>query len=272
MEEWLSLPQLLCEDQIILTFDYRGTGHSLKHIRAKPSVLFNTVPAMTVFVNDVIKLCRFVAPQSRWNMLGHGFGEMIAQRIAIDAPFLLEKLVLCGEYQLSSVADPLLTVPSVFSEPHLKFGASVLAFLALARDALTTPLKDWESFVASMTSTTADIESLTYTPEWIKANPERFEQMNQLAMEGRLAFQFLAQCEFSTRNQTSLISNPTLILRGLMDRMFDAERHAFQMASLLPDARLISLPKCGFNFHVMAPHLSASYILAFLRMTVQSKL
>src|SRR4051812_1871458 len=204
-------PELAQRFSLILP-DNRGVGRSVA--RRRPSSLADLV-ADLVELLDLLQL-------DRAHVMGISLGGVIAQRLAIDHPARVGRLVLV------SCADH-------FS-PYLR---SVMALLGHSLRRFPR-----ETFVRTM-------ELLGTSPEFHDANPDEVERrVKSKCMSGvsapALATQLrcLARSEIDPRDFR--IASPTLVVAGEHDPLIP-HCYARRMAAQIPGARFVLVPGAGHN-------------------------
>jgi pimeloyl-ACP methyl ester carboxylesterase len=178
------------------------------------------------------------------HVFGVSLGGMIAQRLAIDHPRRVDRLVLgCT------------AAGGRFGAP-----APLDATLALARGA-TMPLA----------------EAMRLTAPWVCSGPFLDRRPDVIDTWVRLATaeparrrgligQALAGLLHDASRELDRIRVPTLVLTGDADRLIPA-RHSRVLAAAIPDARLHVFPGAGHDFPTEVPDETAAQLRAFFSAT-----
>jgi pimeloyl-ACP methyl ester carboxylesterase len=224
-----AIPEL-SEHFSLLLFDNRGIGRSVA--RRKPAHI-------SELVSDIVELLDFLQ-LDRAHVLGVSLGGVIAQRMAIDHPSRIHRLVLV------SCAD-------MFS-PYLRQMSLFLAHM-LRRFPR-------EKFVRMM-------ELLATAPEFLDANSDLVEQrvkqkcgikVSARAVGNQL--RCLASAEVDPPHYR--ITAPTLVVAGEYDPIVPG-CYARRMAGKIPGSAFHLVPGAGHNPVVDHPDLVLPKIIEFLR-------
>jgi pimeloyl-ACP methyl ester carboxylesterase len=239
-EDWRNFSPDLAHDRTVLVFDNRGVGETTYDC--------NIPFTVDMFANDTIALVRHVFPHhKRVHVLGISMGGIIAQTIAILCPEIVLSLVL-------GCTTPC-TTPSGKVPPAR--GADVIA--SLMKPGLTNA-ELYEFFTKLLAN--------NFTPQWIEANPEKFQSIAQTAIlyqrpiPGIIA-QMTALTNFdSTASIGEFRSFRTLVVHGDSDAVLPYENGVI-ISKLIPRATLLTLPGVGHVFWDMDNGLSAQRIRQF---------
>lgn len=214
----------------VIVFDNRGIGQSIA--RRTPRTLWD-LSADIVELLDYLQL-------DRCHVLGVSLGGVIAQRLAIDHPSRIDRLVLV------SCAD-------AFS-PYLRQMAMLLAH-SLRR------------FPKEMFART--MELLATAPDFLDANADLVEQRIQDKCRSRVKartvgnqLRCLACSEVEPRDYK--ITVPTLVISGEYDPIIPS-CYARRMAQKIPGARFMMVPGAGHNPVVDYPEQVLPRIIPFLQ-------
>jgi pimeloyl-ACP methyl ester carboxylesterase len=224
------LPELARHFTLIL-IDNRGLGNSEAKRPARCTADLST---------DLLELMDYLQ-LDRAHVMGLSLGGIISQRFAVDHSARIDRLVLvsCAER---------------FS-PYLRQTALMLGH-ALRRFS-------WEGYVRAM-------EVLSTSPEYLDANEKLVEQRMQAKCEEKLdrrnvagQLRCIAGSELALEDDRILV--PTLVMAGEDDRLIPA-CYARRMAEKIPDAKFISIPRCGHNPFVEKPDEVLPPIIEFLQL------
>ena len=170
-------------------------------------------------------------------VLGNGYGSFVALMLALRHPQLVDRLVLAG-------------TGAAFSEPGRA------AFRAMADAASSHGL-------AAVADTAM---RRLFSPEFQAANPalvaerrERFLATDPAVFTGACA----ALASLDLRDETRALNTPTLVVVGGEDEATPPPM-ARELASLLPDARLVELPGLAHVPQLQDPDRFAREISGFL--------
>lgn len=169
----------------------------------------------------------------RAHLFGISIGGMIAQWMAIDAPGLVDRLVLA-----STAAQGVRIVREAGFRP-----------LRLAR-CLLVPGSDTASCLAEKVA--ADAERALLDP--VREQPRSKADLVWLAA---------AAATHDARRALSGVRSPTLILTGERDWVIRPETQA-HLVELLPRARQEHIPACAHDLTLEQPTLCARHVAAFL--------
>ncbi|MDJ0835325.1 MAG: alpha/beta hydrolase [Acidobacteriota bacterium] len=229
LDSWFSYSEVLNNlpasfHAIALT--QRGHGDSEKPLEGY---------AMTDFSEDVVAFMDHFGYRKA-HIVGHSMGGAIAQRVAIDHPERVKKLVLIAT-----------TAQAV--------GNEVLLFVADAVADLEDPI-DREFVFEFQSGTAPDPISDEFIENIVTESQKVPARVWRDALDG------LLQADYS--DELSLIEAPTLILWGDRDDIFLFDDQQF-LAENIPKARLQIYPNLNHSIQWQRPRLVALEIAAFLR-------
>jgi pimeloyl-ACP methyl ester carboxylesterase len=159
-------------------------------------------------------------------LLGHSMGGFVAQRMAINKPNKVNKLVLFGtsfgSFQSGEDAKHIMDVQNTVQKTVER-------------------AKKHERVLRQ--------EEYVFTPEFIKENPKIVEHYldekeKYFPAKGVIASHFLCGGRFSSVNEGHKITMPTLIIHGEQDKMVNVEGGKI-LAKTIPDSQILLLPKSG---------------------------
>lgn len=179
----------LTETFEVLTFDPRGLGRS-----AKPDVPYS----MADYAADAVGVMQAYG-WDQAHVVGISFGGMVGQELAIRFPELIDRLVLvsCASGGVGGSSYP---IEEFVGLPPVERARRALA-----------------------------VSDLSFTDEWIAANPKAAEERIQRTIEGMARFadepgcdvgrarQLAARAEHNTYDRLDSIVAPTLVLAGSRD-------------------------------------------------------
>lgn len=220
----------------VITFDNRGVGRSLA--RRQPSTLCD-------LVSDVIELCDHLQ-LDRVHVLGVSLGGIIAQRLAIDHPSRVDRLVLV------SCAD-------AFS-PYLR-----QMTLLLAHSLRRLPK---EMFVRTL-------ELLGTAPEFMDANMKLVEERVASKISAQVSPRSVGRqlrCLASAEVPEHLyrIFAPTLVVAGEYDPIIP-NCYSRRMAEKIPGSEYVMIRGGGHNPLLDHPEAALPRIIRFLRAEVEGR-
>lgn len=144
-------------------------------------------------------------------LLGHSLGSFIAQKMAHNNPNAVKKIVLIsssiGSFNHEGIIDFVINMPKI--DPMRSFFGELYSDL------------QYKKFIEN---------ELKYTG-------------THVTMASRFAFA-MASTKFTSVSYIQEIDQPTLLIHGKQDNLLDFE-NALQLASLLPNNRLLALDKIG---------------------------
>lgn len=214
----------------VIQFDNRGIGKSLA--KRKPTTLRD-------LASDIIELLDYLQLDHA-HVLGVSMGGIIAQRLAIDHPSRVDRLVLV------SCADS-------FS-PYLRQMSGLLA--------QTLRRFPMEMFVRT-------VELLATAPEFLDSNGELVEQRVSAKCRSRVSaravgtqFRCLAASESDPLHDR--IFAPTLVIAGEYDPIIPG-CYSKRMAERIPDSEFFLVSGAGHNPIVDHPQTVLPRVIDFLR-------
>lgn len=229
---WDSITAELSQYFSLILFDNRGLGRSI----AK-----RTPTSLSDLASDIVELLDFLQ-LDRSHVLGASLGGVIAQRLAIDHPSRVDRLVLV------SCAD-------TFS-PYLRQMSLLLAH-ALRRFPR-------EMFVRTM-------ELLGTAPGFLDANADMVEQRVKYKCKVRMPARAVGnqlRCLASSEVEPAdfRIAAPTLVMAGEFDPIIPS-CYARLMAEKIPGSTFHLVRGAGHNPIVDHPELALPTVIEFLRRT-----
>ena len=231
---WFRQIPYLSRSYRVLAFDNRGAGAS-----DKPDVPYS----MEMLAGDTAVLLDALGIGTA-HVYGVSMGGMIAQELALRYPERVSSLVLgcttCG------------------GDERILPSTETLAFL-LDPDR-------WER-LAPDERTRASLP-FNLSQAFIEGNPELIEQYVAMVAESSPpAYAYFRQREAVSAHDTCdrlpLISVPTLVISGSVDRQVPAENSSL-LASRIPGAELVILEGMGHGFFIEAAEEASEAILDFL--------
>jgi len=175
----------------------------------------------------------------RVGVVGLSMGGYIAQRMAIDHPDRVERLVLCG-------------TTAAFGKPGSSFNEQFLASRLAPLDAGASPASLAEKIVAGLLG-----------PEpHAAAAPNAVASMERITADAyRLALSTLVT--WDARDEIPQITQPTLCLAGAEDATAPV-RAMQRLADAVPEATLEILDRCGHLMNLERPDAFNRSLRAFL--------
>eukprot|EP00455_Lapot_gusevi_P048147 TRINITY_DN660_c0_g1_i1.p1 TRINITY_DN660_c0_g1~~TRINITY_DN660_c0_g1_i1.p1 ORF type:complete len:312 (-),score=53.50 TRINITY_DN660_c0_g1_i1:63-998(-) len=252
-EDWHGFERLFSKRPVLI-FDNRGMGESKssssvarndvsaeesKKKVAKPKLLFT----MKDLAQDVVRLIEQVFPSRVVDVMGVSMGGMIAQEVAL----LLTPQKKLGRLVLGCCHH---------GGPGVVAGGAefVKRLTKLLSGNVNVDSQD------ELVSHLSQMQALMYTPDWVKLNPEKFQQsvMDRLRYARPIKIgmaQFLAIRSFNAERRLSQIQVPTLIVHGDRDQVMPFG-NATKIGGLIPNSQVLTLPNIGHAFWDMAPDTS----------------
>lgn len=225
----------LARDHTVVTFDHRGHGAS-----GKPddpgAYSLDRLAADTIAVAGALGLATF-------RLLGHSMGGMVARRIVLRHPGLVDALVLMDTAPGTIRGLPVEEVEAA-AEIALTMGKDVLKPLLDERAALDTPayqrlLAERPGYQEFVERKWADLSGVM----WGAMARDMVCQPDELALMAEIA------C-------------PTLVMVGEVDAAFLEPSHA--MAATITGARLVVVPDAGHSPQFENPDAWSSAMKEFL--------
>jgi aminoacrylate hydrolase len=227
---WANLVPALARDFTVITHDHMGIGDS------QGDRIAHTVEALT---DDVVALMDHLGI-SQANLIGHSTGAAIGQMLAQDHPKRLLKLILSAGW---SGPDP---------------------YFQLCFEARKSLLL--RSGIAAYQRSTA---IFLYPPSWISADPARLEALLASFIASAPPADVLAAridmiVAFDRRARQADIAAPTLVICSSDDQLTPMHLSE-ELATGIPQARLVRLPWGGHASSQTAPADFLNAVLGFLR-------
>jgi aminoacrylate hydrolase len=231
LPHWGRLPELLAEKLFVVTYDCRGMGESEK--RDEPYTIEDEVRD-ALAVTDALDLPKF-------SVYGRSRGGMIAQEMALDASWCVDRVILMGTSHRGPGAVG-------YTEPVQK----AMNF---------TPDMSREQIFEAQNIAMA-------SPGWKERDPEAFARLMAIDLEAPpRRFAVNRQQDvlkgWSSHDKLSRVTQPTLVLCGEDDGMVPPE-NSRQIAQLIPNSRLELIPQCGHLAMLEKPEAVARLVLDFL--------
>lgn len=198
----------------VFALDQRGHGDS-----SQPDCCYSQAD----FADDVVAFMDAVGVR-RASVVGHSMGSFIAQKVALDHPERVERLVLIG------------SAPTIAGNP-------VALDLAAAVDQLTDPI-DPEFAREFQASTFFRPIPESFLDTAVQDSLKVPAAIWQQALDGLIAEDH--------SSDLGRIRAPTLILYGDQDVFLSASDQA-ELDSAIPRSRLITYPQTGHGVHVELP-------------------
>ena len=234
-EDFADHAHVLANDHTVVVFDHRGHGESDKPDDPL-AYSFGRLVADTLAVADGVGLSRF-------RLLGHSMGGMVARRVVLGHPDRVEALVL-----MDTAPGP---VPG-FDADLMEFGAAVAR--EQGKDVLKALLDE-----AAPLHTPAYERMLAERPEYQAFQDRKWDALSEVmwaAMVVAIARQDNDLPEFHA------ITCPTLVVVGETDTPFRGPSQA--MADAIPHAELVVIPDAGHSPQFEAPDAWIDALQSFL--------
>lgn len=211
-EDWLELSQSLARHRQLVVIDNRGIGES--DIAEGPY-------SINMMADDV----RAVVDKLAWDkfdLIGVSMGGMISQQFVLNYPRRINKLILMS----TAHGGPGQTAVSAEALRAFQTDANMSAFDKVKQ-----------------------FSQINYTPEWIAANPQQFNENIHETLKykrsGRgVLNQMGAIMGFDLENEIHQISVDTLVIHGTGDRLLDF-RNGQLIEEKIPNARLMPIKDAG---------------------------
>ncbi|MBA3533634.1 MAG: alpha/beta hydrolase [Ardenticatenales bacterium] len=156
-------------------------------------------------------------------LVGHSFGGLLSLRLALDFPDLVERLVLVNPIWYGALPAPL---PLLYLKP-----------LGLASMIANRPLRTLASRTLGPVMERLDEQRRDQIARWRAFNQaEPWWLYRTMLMAGKT----------NIRDEIERIHHPTLVVAGTRDTLIPSHRSRV-LAHLLPNARLVELPRSGHH-------------------------
>jgi pimeloyl-ACP methyl ester carboxylesterase len=234
-EDFADHVEALAREQRVVVFDHRGHGESDAPDEAS-AYSINRLTADTLAVASEYGLDTF-------RLLGHSLGGMVAQRVVLEHPGRVDALVLMN----TSAGPPPGIDPELIcigAQIALTDGMDVLRELLDAYDPLASPAH--ERVVAER-------------PGFEEYGARKWAALSA-AMWSAIATDIATQPD--GLSALADVSLPTLVLVGEQDESFIEA--SFQLADVLPDARLVVIPDAGHSPQFENPSAWYAAVSGFL--------
>jgi pimeloyl-ACP methyl ester carboxylesterase len=222
---WVHQLTDLADRHRVVAIDLRGHGRSTAGERAI------TIEAMA---DDVCRVLDTLGVRQAL-LVGHSMGGMVALQVAYDLAPARRGELLSGVAVVSSAASPLFAVPG--SAHIAKVGKPAWSQLLLAAERLgvwAIPAEDLRWWLTR----------LSFGPDPNPAQVRFTEQLHHSVSASTVAQLLPGVATFDLSSEIADIDAPVLVVVGSKDRL-TPPRHARQLASALPRAELVELPRCG---------------------------
>ena len=230
---WGALPEKLARHFFVITFDNRGTGHSGTRLGF---LKMHEMAGDAVAVLDAVGIPPRQGDVGGANVFGISMGGMIAQELALRHPERVRALAL---------------------------GATHASYLVSHKPSLST-LVDFMRVVArGPRNRPGVIGRLLTTPAFVAANPDVVGAWflgSDHARPLAALTQLTAIIGHHTTRRLQQIRCPTLVLSGDHDRLVPVE-NAYELARLIPDAKLVILRGAGHVFPLEQEERTARALL-----------
>lgn len=226
LRDWDACTPVLARHHRVLRVDVRGFGES-----EKPAGPYSP----QLFARDVAGLARTCRVTCA-HVAGISMGGVIAQRLALDFPDLVQSLTL------------------ISTSSEVKAQAQA-AWAEMAADV------EQHGF-----TTSARFSERLYAPSFVTMHPEIVrDRVNRTAANDARAWAAAARAigAFNWTADLSRVQVPTLIVQGLED-VLTPPGGSIKMSRVLPRSRLLMLPDCGHFVPDEKPEVFTHTLLAFL--------
>jgi pimeloyl-ACP methyl ester carboxylesterase len=238
MDVWpSSMLQELSSNHTVIIFDNRGVGNTTSGIRPF---------SIQQFANDTVGLLDALKIQ-RADVLGFSMASFIAQEITLTHPEKVNRLILYGA--------------ACGGQEGIPQSPQVVKALS---DFVNNRTQDIETFL-----------SVTFPPEWIKANPNYIESIpntTEIVPPDTLMQQFNAVENWLDTNWSGVcsqlpnISKPTLIITGTEDVAVPTA-NSLILVQKIPGAWLVQIKGAGHGLMYQYPEEFSSILQTFLSTT-----
>jgi pimeloyl-ACP methyl ester carboxylesterase len=228
----------LASNHTVIIFDNRGVGNTT--VGTRPF-------SIAQFANDTVGLLDALNIQ-RTDVLGFSMASFIAQQLTLINPERVNRLVLYGA--------------SCGGHDGIPQTQEVTRIIS---DFVNNRSQDAEVFL-----------SVTFPPEWIRANPnlEIFPKTKEIILSTTLVKQFNAVEDWLSRNwsgvcnQLQYISIPTLIITGAEDVAVPAA-NSLILVQKIPSSWLVQIKGAGHGLMYQYPEEFSEIVKTFLSTTSQ---
>jgi len=216
-----------------IVYDNRGSG------RSQATAWPMSIPQLA---GDAARLLDALSIDSA-HVCGVSMGGMIAQELAIRFPERVRGLILGG----TTPGGPRAVRPSL---------GELAALLGQSVGALRRPGRPW-------------LSAMLFTDTFRREHPERVRELlayfaRHRASPPGLAAHWWATVYHDTVSRLDRIQAPTLVLHGEHDALSPLA-NARLLASAIPDAQLVIVPRSGHAFALERPEESLAIVLQWLR-------
>jgi pimeloyl-ACP methyl ester carboxylesterase len=241
MDVWpSSMLEELSSNHTVIIFDNRGVGNTTSGTRPF---------SIQQFANDTVGLLDVLKIQKA-DVFGFSMASFIAQQLAVMHPEKVNKLILYGA--------------SCGGQENIPQSPQVVKALS---DFVNNRTQDVETFL-----------SVTFPPEWIKANPNYLKTIPksaEIVPPATLVQQFNAVEIWLATNwdgvcsQLPNISNPTLVITGTEDVAVPAA-NSLIIIQKIPGAWLVQMKGAGHGLMYQYPEQFSNIVETFLENTKTS--
>lgn len=235
LSEWNTrfLAELAKSNQVIL-FDNRGLGRSATDLENY---------RVDTLARDTSALIRVLGFDSV-TVLGWSMGGIIAQRLAMDEPMLVDHLVLLSSEPPGPASIP---VPADVQEILSGRGKSSFETVMNVLFPAAAEQRAKDCFIQDM------FKPRDYAP--VNVSPAVTSAQENLLQEW--------QGDMQASEQLRHLKIPTLLLTGTEDEVFDGQNSAI-LSRIIPDAKLVEVKSGGHAMMYQYPKLLADQVNAFI--------
>jgi pimeloyl-ACP methyl ester carboxylesterase len=177
-------------------------------------------------------------------IVGHSMGGMVALQLAVDLPGAERRRRIAGLVLASTTAGPFTTVPGWAGVTRITGPVTARALLLAERwGAKALPSRDLRWWVVR----------LGFGADAPPAQVRFVEALHRGTSSRTLADLIPSLAPFDLSSHLGAIDVPVLLVVGSHDKL-TAPRLARRMASALPEAQLVELPRCGHMPMLERPH------------------
>jgi len=222
---WVHQLRDLADHHRVMAIDLRGHGQSL------PGATGTSLQILAADVRAVLQALDI----EHAVLVGHSMGGMVALQLAVDLPVDERRRRLAGIVLTSTTAGPFATLPGFAG--MVRFTGPVTARAVLVGErfgAKALPSRDLRWWLTR----------LGFGADAPAAQVRFVEAMHRGTPSRTLADLIPSLAPFDLSSKLGSLDIPVLVVVGSHDRI-TAPRLARRMASALPEASLVELPRCG---------------------------
>jgi pimeloyl-ACP methyl ester carboxylesterase len=222
---WVHQLRDLADHHRVMAIDLRGHGQSL------PGATGTSLQILAADVRAVLQALDI----EHAVLVGHSMGGMVALQLAVDLPVDERRRRLAGIVLTSTTAGPFATLPGFAG--MVRFTGPVTARAVLVGErfgAKALPSRDLRWWLTR----------LGFGADAPAAQVRFVEAMHRGTPSRTLADLIPSLAPFDLSSKLGSLDIPVLVVVGSHDRL-TAPRLARRMASALPEASLVELPRCG---------------------------